>query len=100
VSAHGDNKLRVWRRSRSNPNVHRRMATLPTLKIFQNFFKPLLSDNTGNDNSRAKHSDAVTCLAYDANDDLLYSASCDKTVKVWKLSEAKCIETIEAHKRP
>ena len=27
----------------------------------------------------------------------MYSASSDKTVKVWKVSESKCVETIEAH---
>jgi WD40 repeat protein len=94
LSAHGDNKIRLWRRSRSNPNIHTRVATLPKLNIFHNFIRPLVTDHgTG----RVKHSGTVTCLAYNVNDDLLYSASSDKSVKVWKVSESKCIETIEAH---
>ncbi|KAG6395789.1 hypothetical protein SASPL_141917 [Salvia splendens] len=33
-------------------------------------------------------------------DDILYSASLDKTVKVWRISDFKCIETIQAHLEP
>ena len=40
LSAHGDNKIRLWRRSRSNPNVHTRLATLPKLNRFHNFSGP------------------------------------------------------------
>eukprot|EP01018_Ginkgo_biloba_P002886 Gb_14478 [translate_table: standard] len=88
-SAHNDQKIRVWRRSRSNPTLHRRVATLPTFKDnFHRFMNP---------HSSVKHSDLVSSLAYKTGDDLLYSSSWDKTVKVWRMSDFKCIETIKAH---
>eukprot|EP01018_Ginkgo_biloba_P002871 Gb_33494 [translate_table: standard] len=88
-SAHGDQKIRVWRRSLPNPTVHRRIATLPALKDqLEFFFKP---------NKHAKHSDVISSLAYTTTDGLLYSGSWDKTVKVWRMVDLKCIETIKAH---
>lgn len=43
---------------------------------------------------------AITSLAINISDDILYSASVDRTVKVWRVSDHKCIETIEAHADP
>eukprot|EP01018_Ginkgo_biloba_P002872 Gb_33493 [translate_table: standard] len=92
-SAHNDQKIRVWRRSRSNPGIHRRVGTLPTFKdSVHNFVR------TGRHNYfSVKHFDIVSSLAYNATDNLLYSGSWDKTVKVWRMSDFKCIETIKAH---
>lgn len=47
-----------------------------------------------------KHMGAITSLAINISDDILYSASLDKTVKVWRISDHKCIETIQAHTEP
>lgn len=47
-----------------------------------------------------KHTGPITALAINASDDILYSASLDKTVKVWRISDLKCIETIQAHPEP
>jgi WD40 repeat protein len=44
-----------------------------------------------------KHMGAITSLAISVAEDILYSASVDKTVKVWRISDLKCIETIQAH---
>ncbi|KAH9314899.1 hypothetical protein KI387_023526, partial [Taxus chinensis] len=46
-----------------------------------------------------KHADAVSCLAmYSCSEDgFIYSGSWDKTVKVWRLSDFRCIESIPAH---
>lgn len=42
----------------------------------------------------------ITSLAINVSDDILYSASVDKTVKVWRISDLKCIETIQSHPEP
>ena len=42
-----------------------------------------------------KHTAAISSLPH--HDDFLYSGSWDKTVKVWRISDLKCIETIYAH---
>ncbi|GLJ31819.1 hypothetical protein SUGI_0640240 [Cryptomeria japonica] len=89
-SAHNDLKIRVWRRSSSKPSVHKRQATLPTLKDTLHGYMP------GN-KMQGRHLNVISSLAYDAAKDVLYSASWDKTVKVWRMSDLKCVETIVAH---
>ncbi|CAN4112301.1 unnamed protein product [Withania somnifera] len=44
-----------------------------------------------------KHFDAVSCMSLDKERGLLYSGSWDKTLKVWRLSDSKCLESINAH---
>ncbi|KAL6996448.1 hypothetical protein U1Q18_006578 [Sarracenia purpurea var. burkii] len=47
-----------------------------------------------------KHVGPISSLAINVSDDILYSGSLDKTVKVWRISDHKCIETIQAHSEP
>ncbi|KAL0415207.1 UNVERIFIED_CONTAM: protein JINGUBANG [Sesamum latifolium] len=49
---------------------------------------------------RMKHLAPISSLAFNTSDDILYSASLDKTVKVWRISDFKCVETIQAHPEP
>lgn len=49
---------------------------------------------------QTKHMGPITSLAINVSDDIVYTASVDKTVKVWRISDLKCIETIEAHPAP
>lgn len=44
-----------------------------------------------------KHFDAVSCLSLDEEQGILYSGSWDKSVKVWRLSDFKCLESVNAH---
>ncbi|KAL2537692.1 Transducin/WD40 repeat-like superfamily protein [Forsythia ovata] len=44
-----------------------------------------------------KHFDAVSCLSVDVNQGLLYSGSWDKTLKFWRISDSKCLESITAY---
>lgn len=44
-----------------------------------------------------KHADAVSCLSMDEENGLLYSASWDRTFKVWQIENSKCIESVTAH---
>ena len=44
-----------------------------------------------------QHVDTITSLVVEPDGSLLYSGSWDKTVKVWKLSKMKCIQSIKAH---
>lgn len=108
-SAHSDNKIRVWE---SSP-VHTRKGTLPCFKdcLVQSYFNrpkkflmrstskfgPSTINSYNNNNNKIKHSSEITGLAYNPLGKLLYSASLDKTVKVWSISDMKCIETIRAH---
>lgn len=44
-----------------------------------------------------KHSDVVSSLSMSKENGLLYSASWDRTFKVWKVENFKCIESVKAH---
>jgi len=46
---------------------------------------------------KVKHFDAVSTLSLDKKEGLLYSGSWDKTVKVWRVADFKCLESINAH---
>lgn len=106
-SAHSDNKIRVWG---SSP-AHARKGTLPSfkdclIKTYWSLPKTLLIRRTPSTNinskgsttyNKIKHSSTITSMAYNPLGKLLYSASLDRTIKVWSIGEMKCIETIQAH---
>ncbi|KAF2290002.1 hypothetical protein GH714_039659 [Hevea brasiliensis] len=99
-TGHQDGKIRVWKVSPKNPSVHKRSGTLPTLKdIFKSSIKPSNYIQVRHHRTALwiKHSDAVSCLSFNEDHTLLYSASWDRTFKVWRLSDSKCLESISAH---
>lgn len=99
-SAHQDGKIRIWDRSNTNEHYHKLLATLPTIRdCLQSSLNAdkYVQVRRHHKSLWIKHSDAVSSLAVDPNEGLLYSASWDKTVKVWRLSDLKCIESINAH---
>ncbi|XP_022772740.1 protein JINGUBANG-like [Durio zibethinus] len=98
-TGHQDGKIRVWKISPKNPSVHKRAGTLPTLKdILKSSIKPKNYVEVKRKRSLwLKHSDAVSCLSMNEEQGLLYSASWDRTFKVWRISDSKCLESIHAH---
>ncbi|KAM6585160.1 hypothetical protein CsatB_012162 [Cannabis sativa] len=92
-AAYGDAKIRVWQRTWDDGLKHVRLATIPRTG---NYVRSYIS---GKD-KMMKHMGPITSLAINVSDDILYSASVDKTVKVWRISDLKCIETIQAHPEP
>ncbi|KAL8223817.1 hypothetical protein R6Q57_019292 [Mikania cordata] len=99
-TGHQDGKIRVWRYSDSKKKAHKRVGSLPTTK---HLIK--CSINPGNyvearrhrNIPWIKHFDVVSCLSLDEEHGLLYSGSWDKTLKVWRLSDSKCMESVTAH---
>ncbi|CAI9114169.1 OLC1v1014830C1 [Oldenlandia corymbosa var. corymbosa] len=92
-AAYADCKIRVWHRTWEGTIKHVRLATIPRTGGY------VRSYITGKD-KLMKHAGPITSLAINVSDDILYSASVDKTVKVWRISNLKCIETIHAHQEP
>ncbi|EEF46421.1 F-box and wd40 domain protein, putative [Ricinus communis] len=92
-AAYGDGKIRVWRRTWDGSFKHVRLATIPKTGGY------VRSYIAGKDKTM-KHLGPITSLAINISDDTLYSASLDKTVKIWRLSDLRCIETIQAHSEP
>ncbi|CBI19613.3 unnamed protein product, partial [Vitis vinifera] len=93
-------KIRVWKVSPKNASVHKRAGTLPTLKdIFKSSINPSNYVEVRRRRSALwiRHSDAISCLSLNEEQGLLYSASWDRTFKVWRISDSKCLESISAH---
>ncbi|KAI3774757.1 hypothetical protein L1987_49319 [Smallanthus sonchifolius] len=99
-TGHQDGKIRVWKYSDSKKKAYKRVGSLPTTRDFI-----ISSMNPGNyvevqrhrNVPWIKHYDVVSCLSLDESHGLLYSGSWDKTIKVWRLSDSKCLESVNAH---
>ncbi|KAK9286377.1 hypothetical protein L1049_014772 [Liquidambar formosana] len=99
-TGHQDGKIRIWKASMKNPEVHKRIGSLPTIKDFmKSSFNPknYVEVRRHRNVLRIKHFDAVSCLSLNEDQGLLYSGSWDKTLKVWRISDSKCLESINAH---
>ncbi|KAM6544165.1 hypothetical protein CsatB_008612 [Cannabis sativa] len=110
-TGHQDGKIRVWKVSPPPPSIsnknnintlHKRAGTLPTLMdIFKSSVKPssyvLDAGRRRRTSLWIKHSDAISCLSLSDDKALLYSASWDRTLKVWRIDNSKCLESINAH---
>ncbi|KAL1353778.1 hypothetical protein HN51_042446 [Arachis hypogaea] len=99
-TGHQDGKIRVWKVNPKAPNVHKRAGTLPTLKdILKSSLKPSNYIEVRKNRSALwiKHSDAVSALSLSHCKTLLYSASWDRSIKVWRISDKRCMESIPAH---
>ncbi|KAK6140503.1 hypothetical protein DH2020_025750 [Rehmannia glutinosa] len=97
-TAHQDSRIRVWKISRSSENVFRLIDTLPTTKDYLGKF--MKQSNYVRTRRHHKvlwieHADSISCLA--VSNGLIYSGSWDKTLKIWRMSDFKCLESIKAH---
>ncbi|CAN4095402.1 unnamed protein product [Withania somnifera] len=100
-TGHQDGKVRVWKVHPNNPKSYKPAGTLPTLfDIFKSSIRPsnyFMSAKHNKASIWIKHWDAISCLSMDHNHGLLYSASWDRTFKVWRVDSSKCIESVKAH---
>lgn len=99
-TGHQDGKVRVWKFSVKNLGTYKRAGTLPSFfDIFKASIKPSNYVEVKRNRSGLwiKHVDAISCLSMDQSRGLLYSASWDRTFKVWNVDNSKCIESVKAH---
>lgn len=97
-TGHQDGKIRVWKISSKNQSTHKRVGTLPTMKDYiKNTMKPSIEVRRSRNSVWVKHFDAISCLSLNEDKTLLYSASWDKSFKVWRISNSKCLESVTAH---
>ncbi|KAE8680400.1 hypothetical protein F3Y22_tig00111390pilonHSYRG00033 [Hibiscus syriacus] len=98
-SAHQDHKIRVWKINNDDPDNRKytRLATLPTLS--DRAAKLVLPKNQVQIRRHktctwVHHVDTVSALALSRDETLLYSNSWDRTLKIWKTSDFKCLESV------
>ncbi|KAG8389983.1 hypothetical protein BUALT_Bualt01G0036100 [Buddleja alternifolia] len=99
-TGHQDGKIRVWKINPKNPSAHKRVGTMPTFfDIFKASMRPRNYVEVKNKRKELwiKHADAISCLSMNEEKGLLYSASWDRTFKVWRVENSKCIESVKAH---
>ncbi|KAE8710230.1 hypothetical protein F3Y22_tig00110325pilonHSYRG00047 [Hibiscus syriacus] len=95
-TAHQDSKIRVWQMTMAKK--HKFITTLPTVNDrLRRFILPKNYVNVRRHVKRLwiEHGDAVTELA--VNKGLIYSVSWDKTLKIWRASDLRCLQSIKAH---
>ncbi|XP_015074778.1 protein JINGUBANG-like [Solanum pennellii] len=98
-TAHQDHKIRVWKIDDHdhNQNNYKRIATLPTLndrcmRLFS--AKNYVEVRRHKKCTWVHHVDTVSALAISSDNTLLYSASWDRTFKIWRISDFKCLESV------
>ncbi|GLT63369.1 hypothetical protein SLA2020_359390 [Shorea laevis] len=94
-SAHQDNKIRVWK---IDDEKLKFIAALPTLndRFARSFSaKNYVEVRRHKKSTWVHHVDNVSALAISIDGSLLYSASWDRTFKIWRTSDLKCLESVE-----
>lgn len=88
----------MWKVSRRSENVFRLIDTLPTTKDYLGkFMKQSNYVQTRRHHKKLwiEHADSISCLT--VCNGYIYSGSWDKSLKVWRISDLKCLESIKAH---
>nr|UUJ75329.1 WD40 transcription factor [Juglans regia] len=97
-TAHQDHKVRVWKTDNNTQNQkYTCIATLPTLNDrFSRLFsaKNYVEVRRHKKSTWVHHVDTVSALAISMDGSLLYSASWDRTFKIWRTSDFKCLQSL------
>lgn len=95
-TGHQDNKIRVWKLNEKQ-KVLTCVATLP--KFSDRLMKIVFAKNYVEIRRHrmctwVHHVDVVSCLALSKDGTMIYSGSWDRTFKVWRTSDYKCLESV------
>lgn len=102
-SSHKDLKIRVWKRAETNrmKDTLVQVAALPTLwDCMRRAVVPGAYVQVRRNQRKTlwiQHVDAISALVISHSHGLLYSASWDRSVKVWRLLDFKCVDSFRAH---
>lgn len=97
LSAHQDSLLRLWRHSSRSGDL-RLAGSLPTLSdrlLRLPFPKNYTLIRRHHKQLWIQHADTVSALA--TAGEYIYSVSWDKTLKIWRSSDLRCVQSIKAH---
>lgn len=96
-TAHHDHKILVWRIAARFGCRYRLSSTLPTAS---DRFLSLLSPENYVEVRRHRrttwvnHADAISAVAFSSDGAILYSVSWDRTLKVWRVADGRCLESV------
>lgn len=95
-TGHQDGRIRVWELPDDDSQAgYNRVGHLPRTRHL--LMKSLNPTKYAGNVPWIKHYDTVSCLSVDEDHGLLYSGSWDKTLKIWRISDSKCLESVPAH---
>ncbi|KAL4586898.1 hypothetical protein LXL04_011546 [Taraxacum kok-saghyz] len=95
-TGHQDHKIRVWKLDEKQETI-KCVATLPTLndRITKLLFaKNYIKIRRHRRCTWVHHVDAVSALALSTDGSLIYSGSWDRTFKVWRTTDYRCLESV------
>ncbi|KAI3785748.1 hypothetical protein L1987_44873 [Smallanthus sonchifolius] len=98
-SAHQDHRIRVWKVD-ENQAQEKKLTQLATLPTFSDRVLTILIPKNHVQVSRHKkstwvhHNDTVSALAVSRDGLVLYSVSWDRTLKIWRTTDFKCLESV------
>ncbi|XP_010325102.1 protein JINGUBANG-like [Solanum lycopersicum] len=95
-TSHKDHKVRIWNVTVTDNFRGKKITTLPKSSYYYSFLKFSRSSNN-NKNNNNQHKDCISCMAYYHAEGLLYTGSWDKSVKAWRISDNRCVDTFIAH---
>ncbi|KAL1828770.1 hypothetical protein DCAR_0208028 [Daucus carota subsp. sativus] len=95
-SSHQDHKIRVWKIEHNTSQNYKCISTLPTLndRVTGLFSGKNYVETGKHKKSTWLHHDTVSALALSKDGSILYSASWDRTFKIWRTSDYKCLESV------
>lgn len=96
-TSHQDCKIRVWQIT-SSSKKHKLISTLPTVKDRLTrcvLLKNYVQVRRHKQKLWIEHADTISGLA--VNEGLIYSISWDKSLKIWRISDLSCLESVKAH---
>ncbi|KAL3824211.1 hypothetical protein ACJIZ3_020240 [Penstemon smallii] len=103
ITAHQDHKIRVWKLKNDTNSIplhqsYHLYTTLPTVNdrcmtVF--FAKNYVKVRRHKKSTWVHHVDTVSALALSKDGSFLYSVSWDRSFKVWRTSDFKCVESVQ-----
>ena len=95
-----DVKIRRWKVLPKGPTVYKGVRTLPRLKTSSRALStPRTTSKCAGTATPSGYGISTSCPASASTRkaDLLYSCLWDKTMKVWRISDSKCLESLSIH---
>lgn len=109
-TSHKDLKVRIWnivstsesfkaKKIITLPKRRRiiRSSTISSIPLLINNYRSSFSSSSSTNSCHQQHKSFVSCMAYYHAEGILYTGSWDRTVKAWRVSDGRCVDSFVAH---